>query len=81
MDERDWIMQETKGWIGGVTVVWDGGIRVFEVYDPVRLAQTVGLEIEQIGRFTARSLLVVPSVTRENIEAAISALAEGGFRA
>ncbi|WP_371657270.1 hypothetical protein [Streptomyces sp. NBC_00280] len=80
MDNSDWAMQEMKGWIGGVTVVWDGGTRVFEVYDPVRLAQTVALEIEQIGRFTARSLLVVPSVTRESIETAISAMADRGFR-
>jgi hypothetical protein len=80
MDELDWQIQEMKGWIGNVTVMWEGGARVFEVYDPVRLAQTVDLEIEQIGRFTARSLLVVPSVTRENIETAISAIADSGFR-
>lgn len=29
--------------------------------------------------FTARRLLVVPSVTRENIESAISTIADGGF--
>ncbi|MFJ6392418.1 hypothetical protein ACIQJT_33005 [Streptomyces sp. NPDC091972] len=81
MDKSDWAMQEMKGWIGGVTVVWDGGTRVFEVYDPVRLAQTVALEIEQIGRFMARDLLVVSSVTRENIETVISAIADGGFSA
>ncbi|WP_329257096.1 hypothetical protein [Streptomyces pseudovenezuelae] len=81
MDEPDWAIQEMKGWIGDVTVVWDGGTRVFEIYDPVRLAQTVALEIEQIGRFTAKNLLVVPSVTRESIETAISAIADRGFRA
>lgn len=77
MDAYDWALQEVKGWLD-VTVVWDGGRRVVEVYDPVRLAQTVTSEIGRLGRFTARSLLVVPSVTPENIEAAISASADAG---
>jgi hypothetical protein len=76
----DWQMQEMKGWIGDVTVMWDGGARVFDGYDPVRLAQTVELKTEQIGRFTARSLLVASGVTRANIETAISAIADFGFR-
>ncbi|MFI1212601.1 hypothetical protein ACH4UV_33990 [Streptomyces sp. NPDC020802] len=78
MDEDDWAMQEVKGWLD-VTVGWDGGRQLVEVYDPVRLAQTVELELDQVGRFTARCLLVVPSVTRENIESAMSAIADEGF--
>jgi hypothetical protein len=78
MDEADWTMQEIKGWLD-VTVTWDGGSQVVEVYDPVRLEQTAALELDQSGYFTARCLLVVPSVTPENIESAISALADKGF--
>ncbi|MFE2540315.1 hypothetical protein [Actinacidiphila glaucinigra] len=78
MDEYDWAIQEAKGWLD-VTVVWNGGRRVVEVYDPVRLAQSVTDDMGRLGRFTAGSLLVVPSVTRENIESAISAIADKGF--
>ncbi|MFF3408818.1 hypothetical protein ACFYW8_21925 [Streptomyces sp. NPDC002742] len=78
MDEFDWANQEAKGWLH-VTVAWDGGRQVIEVYDPVRLAQSVTSEIARLGRFTAGSLLVVPSVTRENIESAISVIADEGF--
>jgi hypothetical protein len=78
MDEYDWAIQEDKGWLD-VTVAWDGGGQVVEVYDPVRLAQSVTSEMDRLGRFTARSLLVVPSVTRGNIESAVSALADEGF--
>ena len=51
-----------------------GTRRIVEVYDPVRLAQSVTSDMARLGRFTARRLLVVPSVTRENIESAVSAL-------
>ncbi|MFF0298667.1 hypothetical protein ACFYST_34925 [Kitasatospora sp. NPDC004614] len=76
MDEYDWAVQECKGWLE-VTLVRDGGSRqLVEVYDPARLAQAVADELARTGCFTARNLLVVPSVTRENIEAAISAIVE-----
>lgn len=78
MDEYDWAIQEAKGWLN-VTVTWGAGRQVVEVYDPVRLAQSVASEIDRLGRFTSRSLLVVPSVTRENIESAISAITDEGF--
>ena len=78
MDEFDWADQEAKGWLE-VTVTWDGGRQAVEVYDPVRLAQSVTSEIARLGHFTARSLLVVPGVTRANIESAISAIADKRF--
>ncbi|WP_370091878.1 hypothetical protein [Streptacidiphilus sp. MAP12-20] len=78
MDEYDWAIQEAKGWLD-VTVVGDGGRAVVEVYDPVRLAQSVTSDMARLGRFTARCLLVVPSVTRENIESAVSALVDERF--
>lgn len=78
MDEFDWAVQEAKGWLE-VTVVRGGGRRVVEVYDPVRLAQTVTDELGRCGRFSAANLVVVPSVTAENVEAAVTALADEGF--
>jgi hypothetical protein len=78
MDDFDWAMQEAEGWLD-VTVAWDGGSRVVEVYDPVRLAQTVTGDVARLGRFSSGSLLVVPSVTRENIETAVAAIADEGF--
>jgi hypothetical protein len=78
MDESDWADQEAKGWLD-VTVSWDGGSRVVEVYDPVRLAQSVTGEIARIGRFSSGGLLVVPSVTPENIQSAVAAIAGEGF--
>ncbi|MFI0968393.1 hypothetical protein ACH4S8_44745 [Streptomyces sp. NPDC021080] len=78
MDDYDWAIQEAKGWLD-VTVTWDGDAQVVEVYDPVRLAQSVTSETARLGHFKARRLLVVPSVTRENIESAVSAIADEGF--
>jgi hypothetical protein len=78
MDEFDWAVQEAKGWLD-VTVAWDGGSRVVEVHDPVRLAQSVTGEIARLGRFSSGSLRVVPSVTPENIETAMAAIADEGF--
>ncbi|MFD0256842.1 hypothetical protein ACFVH7_00985 [Kitasatospora indigofera] len=78
MDEYDWAIQQAKGWLA-VTVAWDGGRRAVEVYDPDRLAQSVAVEVNRLGHFTARDLLVVPSVTREHVEAAVSAIGDEDF--
>lgn len=78
MGAYDWATQAAKGWLD-VTVAWGGGRQVVEVYDPVRLAQSTADEIDRLGRFTASSLLVVASVTRENVESALSAIAAEGF--
>ena len=78
MDEFDWAHQEAKGWLD-VTVAWNGGTRVVEIYDPVRLAQSVNGEVARVGRFSSRSLLVVSSVTPENIQAAVAVIADEGF--
>jgi hypothetical protein len=78
MDSFDWADQEAKGWLD-VTVAWEGGRRVVEVYDPVRLAQSVTGDVARLGRFSSRSLLVVSSVTPENIETALAAIADEGF--
>ncbi|WP_189149339.1 hypothetical protein [Streptomyces lacrimifluminis] len=67
MDEGDWALQETKGWLD-VTVSWDGGSQAVEVYDPVRLEQSTAIELDQSGYFAARCLLVFPSVTPDLTE-------------
>ncbi|MFJ4336424.1 MULTISPECIES: hypothetical protein [unclassified Streptomyces] len=78
MDESDWAMQAIKGWID-VTVVWEGGRREVEVYDPVRLAQSVGELMHHYGYVAVKHLLVVPRVTPENIESAVSELVDKHF--
>ncbi|WP_161789902.1 hypothetical protein [Streptacidiphilus neutrinimicus] len=49
MDEHVWAMQEAKGSLD-VTVIGDGGRQGIEVYDPVRLAQSVTGEPVPLGR-------------------------------
>lgn len=78
MDESDWAMQEIKGWID-VTVVGDGVRWDVEVYDPVRLAQSVGELMNHDAYVAVKRLLVVPRVTPENIESAVSELADKRF--
>lgn len=53
MDDHDWAMTETKGWIE-VTVRWAGGEHAVTFYDPIRLAQTVQTVLTQSGFFAER---------------------------
>ena len=41
--------------------------------------QSVSADVQRLGYFAKTSLVVVPSVTRENVEAAIAVIAERGF--
>ena len=71
----------SKGWLGGVRALAKTG-DVFELtfYDPVRLSQ--GIEDEhksgKIG-FVERGLIVVPEVTKQNIELAIEQAEKEGY--
>jgi hypothetical protein len=78
LDELDWMTQEAKGWIM-VTVVWDGGQRIVTFYDPVRLMQSVTIELDTRGIFAEGSLVVVPRVTLDAVETAIARFAERDF--
>ena len=47
-------------------------------YGPVRLAQTIACDLERGPAFFERNLVVVPAVTRANMEAAIATLVKAG---
>jgi hypothetical protein len=78
MDAYDWAIAETKGWIE-VTVRWEHGQRVITFYDPTRLAQEVAGAISRAGYFADGVQVVVPTLTRDAIEAAVAAIARRGF--
>lgn len=69
---------EAKGWLQGVVVVIDGRRYPLTIYDLTRLAQDVEEEVGSGETFFERNLVVVSSVTREHIEAAVAALVSSG---
>lgn len=51
------------------------------VYDPVRLAQDIETELEEVGPvFAEPNVMVVAAVGRDEIERAVEVLARRGFR-
>lgn len=69
---------ESKGWLRGVVAVIDGRRYTLTVYDPVRLAQDVEEELKLGAVFLEPNLVVVASVTREHIAAAVREIVRGG---
>lgn len=67
---------ETKGWLRGTVAVFKGRKYRIEFYDPTRLAQDIASELSHKRVFLERNLLVIPAVTRANIEAAIADIAK-----
>ncbi|MEU4220638.1 hypothetical protein [Actinoplanes sp. NPDC026623] len=78
MDDFDWAMTETKGWIE-ITVQWAGRRKRVTFYDPARLAQEVQSAVAQPGYFAESAVVVLPAVTREAIEAVVAQLAQRRF--
>ncbi len=72
-------MAESKGWLGGSIVLIDGRRIPVTFYDPARLAQNVEAAVRTRGYFSEGALVVVPSITRANIEKAVAAIAEQGW--
>ena len=82
-DERDHMERPAKGWLSGVIVQAEDGVEhELSFYDPIRLAQEIESELgEGKSGFIERGLIVVPEVTKENIDKAITqAEIEGYFR-
>ena len=72
-DGRDEFERPAKGWLGDVIVELDSGKRHrLCFYDPARLAQDLEEEVK-LGKsaILEPGLVVVPQVTKENIEKAI----------
>lgn len=78
MDDYDWAMTEAKGWIE-IAVRSIEGDTAITFYDPVRLAQEVNNAMTGRGYFAESTIVVVPAVTREAIEAVIARMARSGF--
>src|SRR5262249_28693999 len=69
---------ESKGWFQGAIAVVAGRRYSVTFYDPVRLAQDIETELKERALFFERNMIVVPSVTRAHMEAAIEAIARAG---
>lgn len=76
-DEYAWEVQ-AKGWLPGVVGVIQGRRYSVTVYDKIRLAQDVDDSLKRGDVFMERNLLVVRSVTRENIAAAFAEIVRTG---
>src|SRR6266545_3044392 len=69
---------ESKGWLQGAIVVIAGRRYRVIFYDPTRLAQDIESELEESAVFLERNLIVVSSLTRAHMEAAIEVVARTG---
>lgn len=69
---------ESKGWFAGATFAFLGKKRRMTFYDPFRLRQDIEEELQGGRFFFEPNLVVVPSVTRENMEKAVKALIQSG---
>ena len=78
LDEYDWAEIEAKGWLA-VVLTWPGGRRTLSLYDPVRLSQTIEDEVRRLGYTVMSTLVVLPAVTRAEIERVVARMAEEEF--
>ncbi|ANM30465.1 hypothetical protein ABI59_14135 [Acidobacteria bacterium Mor1] len=74
-EECDWQTIEAKGWLTGVVVVARDRRSTVTFYEPVRLGQTIEDDLSTDAIFFERNLIVLPSVTRRNMEAALDRMA------
>lgn len=70
---------EAKGYFADSTIVIDDVEIRPTFYDPVRLSQTIEADLDFHGFFCEPHVIVVPSVNRRNMIAAVEKLASGGF--
>ena len=80
-DVREAAESRDRGYRGHVWVEFANGERYSVVfYDPVRLQQDLDDEVKEGNPYVAEAgLIVVPEVTKENMEKAVCLLAEEGF--
>ena len=80
-DERDHFERPAKGWLANVKVETESGeFHTLTFYDPVRLEQDLKEEVK-LGKYALieQNLIVIPEVTKQNIESAINQAAEEGY--
>jgi hypothetical protein len=76
-DDYAWEV-ESKGWFASAKLTFLEKQYQITFYDPVRLRQTVEDELQSESVFFEPNLVVVPAVTRENMEKAIDFLIQSG---
>jgi hypothetical protein len=76
-DDHAWEV-ESKGWFGEAKLTFTGKSYRINFYDPVRLAQEIADELERGSPFFEPNLVVVPSVTRQDMETAVQFLMQSG---
>lgn len=69
---------ESKGWFSDARLHCQGRQYGLTFYDPVRLGQEIEGELQRGGVFFEPNLVVVQSVTRQNMEKAIDILIQSG---
>ena len=72
----------SKGWFSEARLTFQEKQHRINFYDPTRLRQEIEGEFQRGSVFFEPNLVVVPSVTRQNMEKAIEILIQsGGIRA
>ncbi|MCY0938393.1 hypothetical protein [Streptomyces sp. H34-S4] len=79
LDEFDWSEIEDKGWIDDVRISWSGNSFAVSFFDEIRLPQAVAIDVERLGYFSARNIVVVRRVARDEINRTVSIMADRGF--
>ncbi len=69
---------EAKGWFPNAVAIVDQRRYRVTFYDSARLAQDIADELKTAQVFFESNLVVVPSVTRQNMEHAIRAIVSTG---
>jgi hypothetical protein len=72
-------MIESKGWLDGLIIETADAEYRPVLYDEARLAQEARDALASSGLFAERSIVVLPRLTRENIDAAVERLSRGSF--
>lgn len=73
-DDYAWEV-ERKGWFAHAAVLIDGTRQDVTFYDPVRLQQDIEMEIERGPVFLEDNIVVIPAVTRPQMELGIAEMA------
>jgi len=69
---------ESKGWFGEARLRLLGKQYRLNFYDPERLRQEIASELQRGNFYFEPNLVVVPSLTRQNMEHAVRLLIESG---
>ena len=77
-DELAAFHHEKKGWLANVPVTLDGHRYLVTFYDPVRLSQDIEEELKQKPVFFEPNLIVVPTVTEEDMQKALEVIVSEG---